>query len=176
MVISLADTLARLHRATLDEADRAQLADCSIAALLSRLAIWVEEADAQQLKLDLRDIEKRLAQLVERPACLVHGDCHPGNILIDGETVTAMIDWEEAVMGDPRIDLSWLDSAIRRHDPALADQFISAYTERAGFDPGDLQIWSEFLEVRYQIVHAWINHAIANRRPLPSANPEAWPD
>jgi hypothetical protein len=58
----------------------------------------------------------------------------------------------------------------------LADQFLRAYTERTGFEPGELQTWSEFLEVRYQIVHAWIKHAIAHHRPLPSANPEAWPD
>jgi aminoglycoside phosphotransferase (APT) family kinase protein len=176
MVIQLADILVRLHGATITDADRAHLPDCSLAALLSRLAAWADEIEAQQLRRDLNDIETRLARLVERPACLVHGDCHPGNILADGETITALIDWEEAALGDPRIDLCWLEHGIRHHDDALADQFRRAYEERAGYALGDLQIWSEFLEVRYQIVHAWIKHALAHQRPLPSANPEAWPD
>jgi aminoglycoside phosphotransferase (APT) family kinase protein len=176
MVVQLAETLARLHRATIDDADRAHLPDCTFAALLSRLAAWVDEIEADQLRRELNEIGARLAHLVERPACLVHGDCHPGNILMDGETVTAVIDWEEAALGDPHIDVCWLEHAIRRHDDTLADQFRRAYEERAGYTLGDLQIWSEFLEVRYQIVHAWIKHALAHQRPLPSANPEAWPD
>jgi aminoglycoside phosphotransferase (APT) family kinase protein len=175
-VVQLADTLARLHGATINDTDRVHLPDCSLAALLSRLAMWVDEIEAEQLRQNLKDIETRLAHLVERPACLVHGDCHPGNILMDGETITAVIDWEEAALGDPRIDLCWLEHAIRHHDDTLADQFCRAYEEQAGYALGDLQIWSEFLEVRYQIVHAWIKHALAHQRPLPSANPEAWPD
>jgi aminoglycoside phosphotransferase (APT) family kinase protein len=176
MVVQLADTLARLHQVTIDDSDRAHLPDCTLAALLSRLTAWVDEVGADHLRRDLQNIETRLARIVERPACLVHGDCHPGNILVDGEAVTAMIDWEEAALGDPRIDVSWLDHAIRRHDNTLADQFQRAYEERVGYAVGDLQVWGEFLEIRYQIVHAWIKHALADHRPLPSANPEAWPD
>ena len=53
---------------------------------------------------------------------------------------------------------------------------LGASTRRAGYVVGDLAVWGELLELRYQIVHAWIKHAIAHGRPLPSANPEAWPD
>jgi len=176
LVMQLADSLARLHTAPIHPADRIHLPDCTLTILLSRLATWAEEIEAADLRSDLRTIEQRLAHIQERPATLVHGDCHPGNILIDGERVTAVIDWEEAALGDPRIDLCWLASAIRHHDTSLADQFLRTYEEQVGYTVGDLQIWSELLEVRYQLAHAWIKHALAHGRPLPSTNPEAWPD
>src|SRR5262245_31397850 len=50
-----------------------------------------------------------------------------------------------------------------------------AEEEQVGYEVGDLQVWAALLEVRYQIVHTWIKHALAHGRPLPSANPEAWP-
>jgi aminoglycoside phosphotransferase (APT) family kinase protein len=176
LVKQLANTLAQLHGATIRADDHVHLPDCTLPALLARLATWADEVEAAQLRNDLNDVAARLAHIEERPASLVHGDCHPGNILVDGETLTAIIDWEEAALGDPRIDVCWLDHAIRRHDAALADQFLYVYQERAGYMVGDLDIWAEFLEVRYQIIHAWLKHAIAHQRPLPSANPEAWPD
>jgi aminoglycoside phosphotransferase (APT) family kinase protein len=176
LVIQLADTLARLHTAPIHSADRAHLPDCTLTVLLSRLAAWAEELPAAHLRNDLRTIEQRLAHIQERSATLVHGDCHPGNILIDGERVTAVIDWEEAALGDPHIDICWLASAIRHQDASLADQFLRTYEAQTGYTVGDLQVWSALLEVRYQIVHAWIKHALAQGRSLPSANPEAWPD
>jgi hypothetical protein len=84
LVMQLADTLARLHTAPLHPADRLHLPDCTLTVLLARLASWAEEVAAADLHHDLRTIEQRLAHIQERPATLVHGDCHPGNILIDG--------------------------------------------------------------------------------------------
>lgn len=87
-----------------------------------------------------------------------------------------MIDWEEAALGDGRIDVCWVHAALRHHDAALAAVFLREYEARVGYAVGDLQVWGELLELRYQIVHAWIKHAIAHGHLLPSANPEAWPD
>jgi hypothetical protein len=65
MVAQLADILARLHGATISAGDRAHLPDCSLAALLARLAAWADEIEAEYLRGELNDIEKRLAHLVE---------------------------------------------------------------------------------------------------------------
>jgi aminoglycoside phosphotransferase (APT) family kinase protein len=52
----------------------------------------------------------------ERPPTLVHGDYHYGNMLFNGPTVTAVLDWEIAELGQPLLDLGCLCIvAIRRH-------------------------------------------------------------
>ncbi|MBK1787412.1 phosphotransferase family protein [Prauserella cavernicola] len=38
---------------------------------------------------------------------LLHGDFRLGNLLCEGETPTALIDWEIWSVGDPRVDLGW---------------------------------------------------------------------
>ena len=42
------------------------------------------------------------------PLVLVHGDFNPANFLYEGGKVTALIDWENARIGDPREDLGWM--------------------------------------------------------------------
>lgn len=42
------------------------------------------------------------------PECVVHGDFRVGNLLIDGDRLTAVLDWELAHRGDPLEDLGWL--------------------------------------------------------------------
>jgi aminoglycoside phosphotransferase (APT) family kinase protein len=38
---------------------------------------------------------------------LLHGDPNPGNYLLDGDSVAAVVDWELAAVGDPRSDLGF---------------------------------------------------------------------
>ena len=42
------------------------------------------------------------------PLVLVHGDFNPANFLYEGGRVTALIDWENSRIGDPREDLGWM--------------------------------------------------------------------
>jgi aminoglycoside phosphotransferase (APT) family kinase protein len=42
------------------------------------------------------------------PLVLTHGDFNPANFLYDSGRVTALIDWENAHIGDPREDLGWM--------------------------------------------------------------------
>ena len=39
--------------------------------------------------------------------CFLHGDPNPGNYLMDGDEVAAVLDWEVAGVGDPRSDLGF---------------------------------------------------------------------
>jgi len=43
----------------------------------------------------------------ELPPVVVHGDFRVGNLLVDGEGLVAVLDWEFAHLGDPREDLAW---------------------------------------------------------------------
>jgi aminoglycoside phosphotransferase (APT) family kinase protein len=44
---------------------------------------------------------------------LVHADFKPGNILLDGDRVSALLDWELAHLGDPLEDLGWVTQPLR---------------------------------------------------------------
>ncbi|QRP50253.1 phosphotransferase family protein [Amycolatopsis sp. FDAARGOS 1241] len=47
---------------------------------------------------------------------LVHADFKPGNILLEGDRVTALLDWELAHLGDPLEDLGWVTQPLRRRE------------------------------------------------------------
>jgi aminoglycoside phosphotransferase (APT) family kinase protein len=40
----------------------------------------------------------------ERDAAVCHGDFHPGNVLIDGDRVSGVIDWSNVAIADPLYD------------------------------------------------------------------------
>jgi aminoglycoside phosphotransferase (APT) family kinase protein len=103
---------------------------------LNELAVW-ERICTQRVRrvypaLDcafavLRSIEQ---PVVERTT-LCHGDVGPGNFLHDGTSVTALLDWEFAHLGDPMDDLAgWI---FRAHD----------YSGASGDLGEQLRLWSE---------------------------------
>ncbi|MFC4988464.1 phosphotransferase family protein [Saliphagus infecundisoli] len=60
---------------------------------------------------DLRTVGDRLRETApdERETTLVHGDFRPGNVLLDDRRgITGVIDWETAMLGDPRTELGYL--------------------------------------------------------------------
>lgn len=91
----------------------------------------------------------RLAQDVPAPwrTTLVHGDYRLGNIMFDGDTPRAVVDWEIWTLGDPRVDLGWLATfADTSHFPGIArldvtvpgvDHVVAAYAAAVGEDVPD---------------------------------------
>ncbi|MHA7268827.1 macrolide 2'-phosphotransferase [Arthrobacter sp. HLT1-20] len=57
-------------------------------------------------------------------ACVVHGDLHEDNILLDGESVTAVIGWTDLRVGDPADDFAWL---VAVNDSTFVDAVMAAY-------------------------------------------------
>jgi hypothetical protein len=60
------------------------------------------------------------------PRALVHGDLHPGNVQVDGETVR-LFDWSDAAISHPFVDLA----VYLRHLPTPAERrrMVDAYLE-----------------------------------------------
>ncbi len=59
--------------------------------------------------------------LVGTGPVIVHGDFGPQNVLIEGDRITALLDWEFAHIGRAVEDLAWAEWIIRTHHPAAAD-------------------------------------------------------
>jgi aminoglycoside phosphotransferase (APT) family kinase protein len=55
----------------------------------------------------------RLRALPLRPAALLHLDYHPMNVLTDGRRITAVLDWVNALPGDPRADVARTTTILR---------------------------------------------------------------
>jgi len=76
------------------------------------------------------------------PAALLHGDYWPGNLLWHDGRLAAVVDWEDALLGDPL-----LDAGISRLDLAwilgweAAESFWVAYRAVRPVDEGGLPYW-----------------------------------
>lgn len=70
---------------------------------------------------------------------LVHGDFNPANFLYADGRVTALIDWENSRVGDPREDLGWMVAMDRMSNTSVMAHphdkggFLAYYNELTGF-------------------------------------------
>jgi Ser/Thr protein kinase RdoA (MazF antagonist) len=90
-------------------------------------------ADAARLLDEIHALAPRVAGLTLPDGDVVHGDFHHENLLVDGERVTAVFDWEQATAGDWRYDVSWLAFWCRvdthEVDPPAADLAVRRAAE-----------------------------------------------
>ncbi|MET4588942.1 macrolide phosphotransferase [Arthrobacter sp. 754] len=58
--------------------------------------------------------------------CVVHGDLHEDNLLIEGSRVTAVTGWTDLRIGDPADDFAWL---VASNEQDFVDSVLSSYTQ-----------------------------------------------
>jgi aminoglycoside phosphotransferase (APT) family kinase protein len=80
---------------------------------------------------------------------LVHIDYWPGNVLWDGDRISAVVDWEEAAYGDPAIDVAYCRMSLVIHGLAqAADEFLRTYEGETGGRVDNLAFWELAAAVR----------------------------
>ncbi len=57
--------------------------------------------------------------------CVVHGDLHEDNLLVDGSRVTAVTGWTDLRIGDPADDMAWL---VASNEQDFVDAVLEHYT------------------------------------------------
>jgi len=187
-------------------ADARTIIDANDAALLDGIAAALAavhrmDADVPEIAdpvADLRGLHEALGQahpvfdvafdVLERdrpapgPRGFVHGDFRMGNLLVDGDRLTAVLDWELPHIGDQLTDLGWLCvRAWRFHRPdrpaaglGTREDLIAAYERHAGVevDRDALDWWELFGTLRWGVItvlqHAShpdsLEHAVIGRR------------
>ncbi len=77
---------------------------------------------------------------------LLHGDFWPGNLLWQRGRLVAVLDWEDAAVGDPmsdvagcRLELLW------KYGERASDRFTRAYTEQHSVAPQRLALWEVYV-------------------------------
>ncbi|MGM7777827.1 macrolide 2'-phosphotransferase [Arthrobacter sp. KNU-44] len=58
--------------------------------------------------------------------CVVHGDLHEDNLLVDGDSVTAVTGWTDLRIGDPADDFAWL---VASNEQRFVESVLRHYTE-----------------------------------------------
>lgn len=87
-------------------------------------------------------IEQSLPK-IEGPKTLVHSDLGFHNFLIDGETLTAILDWELAHLGNPANDLGYIRGDIEKMTPW--PKFMAAYRDAGGAELSEIELDFYFL-------------------------------
>jgi len=112
------------------------------------------------------DLLAARAHLETAPRCppaprraVLHCDVWPGNVIWRAGRIAAVIDWEDAALGDPladlagsRIELTWM------YGPAAAETLTARYAEHAGIDldPMRLALWDlHAASAALTYMHSW---------------------
>lgn len=82
---------------------------------------------------------------------LLHGDFWPGNLLWQQGAVTAILDWEDAALGDPLSDVACCRVELRyRFGKARMQRFTQAYARHRPVDARRLALWQVYVAAAAQ--------------------------
>jgi aminoglycoside phosphotransferase (APT) family kinase protein len=107
----------------------------------------------------------------EAPACFIHRDYHPTNVLWHRDRVSGVVDWPNACRGPAGIDVAWCRSNLAALcGVAAADRFQAAYRALAGsgftYDPfWDLMVIIEGLPGPPDVYPPWIEYGARGLTP-----------
>jgi aminoglycoside phosphotransferase (APT) family kinase protein len=152
-------------------------------------ALGVPEGSPAKTELDHWTAEYRRAQIEPHPELdyvlswlnqtapqaeeivLVHGDFKPGNALVEGDRITAKLDWETAHLGDPLEDLGWITNPVRRREHQIQghwerQQIVETYRQLTGrkVSETDLTWWNVFSCWKLAVIQLTaVNEFVAER-------------
>ncbi|QVL31990.1 phosphotransferase [Telmatocola sphagniphila] len=83
--------------------------------------------------------------LASSPSAILHNDLSMDNVFTDGRKITAILDWEDALLGDPIFDVaSWATfQPVRRHSAFL----IGYFREQRQQIDFEARFWFYFLRI-----------------------------
>jgi hypothetical protein len=80
------------------------------------------------------------------PARLLHGDFWPGNLLWRNSLLVAVLDWEDAAIGDPLSDLACARAELAcAAGEAVSRRFTDEYLQQTGLDASRLPVWDLYV-------------------------------
>jgi aminoglycoside phosphotransferase (APT) family kinase protein len=147
----LAAALARLHAAAFTLADAPYLAD--IRAIAARaVETWPSDPDEALSESAVRTGLARIwpPPLLNQPV-LLHGDFWPGNALWRDGALVSVVDWEDAVLGDPLHDVANTRMELcMAFGISAASEFAWQYRElRPLVDMTALRHWDLYASLRH---------------------------
>ncbi|MEH6638800.1 MAG: phosphotransferase family protein [Porticoccaceae bacterium] len=131
------------------------------------------------IEVGLRWLENNRPQ--RRAPKLIHGDYRVGNLLLDHQGITGVLDWECAHQGNAMEDIGWLclrswrfgriDKPVGGMGPR--SELYAAYSANGGetVDPEEVRWWEIFASLKWAILNIMQadGHVRGERRSLPFA-------
>ena len=160
----MGEQLARIHAIPADRVPFVRRPEPEVStstAVLSRTRAELERAggDHPGIELGLRWLAEHAPE--DTTSTVVHGDFRLGNLVVDGDGLRSILDWEFAGVGDPYEDLAWPFVRDWRfgHDEhrfaGLSDgeDFLLAYEETRGaqVDRKRLRYWEAVGNLRWAV-------------------------
>lgn len=189
------DAIADLHEISavatkLPSLDRSEAGDSPLRRHVAHTRVWYALAEAAGTRSRL--IEQTFDWLtahwpVESDPVLSWGDARIGNVIYDGFTPAALLDWEMAGIGPAELDVGWLicahrvlnDMAVGWGMPGLpdfmrADDVVARYEARRDVRLADLHWYVVYAALQWAIVflRTGAREAHFKGQPLPD-DPEA---
>lgn len=158
------DLLAQVHTVDWRSSELARIfTDPGANAALAELDQWEAVLRSDQREpypeVDLAIQWMRTAPPQAQATVLVHGDYKPGNILLEGTRVVALLDWELAHLGDPMEDLGWVTQPLRRREHIIPgaweeSQLFDRYQKATGFTVREEHVrwWQVFATLRTAVM------------------------
>ena len=85
------------------------------------------------------------------PHKLLHGDFWPENLLWRNGEVAAVLDWEDAAVGDPMADVAGARVELRyKFGPKAMQHFTDAYAQHQEVDFKRLALWQVYVAAAAQ--------------------------
>jgi aminoglycoside phosphotransferase (APT) family kinase protein len=103
-------------------------------ARLARIEPWLTRSEQRQLSVCIRAASDLLAG---RQPGFVHGDLAPVNIVVRGQSLAALLDFESVRLADPLVDPAWFDWIVGFHHPAQEFAAWSAFVASSGLNDRD---------------------------------------
>ena len=102
-------------------------------------------------------LDERLDQ-IDGESVIVHGDAHFSNMLMDGETLTALLDWEFWHFGHPAEDLAYCRPYVE--ETLDWQEFLGLYVAAGGrrCDPRVLDLFAVWRPLRNAVLAAGVAH------------------
>jgi aminoglycoside phosphotransferase (APT) family kinase protein len=152
----IAKVLARIHTLDLKEIDHIAVPHLE----KSFLGLCGEDPKIPDEELNETLIWNQLKRYwpprFQNPPVLLHGDIWSGNILWQGNEISGIIDWEDAWIGDPLLDIAGARSDLAyTFGMEMADQLTKTYLDMRKIDAHDLPLW-DLVAVLWLI--RFINH------------------
>lgn len=162
-VEALADVLPRIHAVRLGARTHALPPYTRYTTGPDREPLWPHDASAWRAL-----IAYVACPPAHAPAVFVHRDFHPGNALFTRARITGVVDWMNAAIGPPAVDVGhcrWNLAAL--HGVPAADAFLARWTHGAGVAVHDP--WWDIaclLDANLDALHALDTWRVAGRTDL----------
>lgn len=156
LVAQCAEAAARIHAIDLDSAPSLRPQE-PLAAYRTILEATGEPHPVFELAFRWLEAHRP----IPRPAAVVHGDFRLGNLIVDGDGLRAVLDWELAHLGNPVEDLGWLcvrswrfGAPQRVAGVGDADELLAGYRHAGGaaVAEDELTWWEVMGTLRWGII------------------------